>query len=84
MVTIRVLDCLVGKDLPDYKVAIDPVHNLGYILCPTLEIADAFYGHYISLQYDNVAFEQVLSAYYMPFAQDVDQAHQGTSIHLML
>ncbi|CAN6230352.1 unnamed protein product, partial [Urochloa humidicola] len=42
----------------------------GYILCPTPEIVDAFRGHYASLQYDNVVFEQVLSACYMP---DVDQ-----------
>ncbi|CAL4894997.1 unnamed protein product [Urochloa decumbens] len=73
MSTVRVLQCLVGNEVTDYRVAIDPARSLSYILCPDSDVADAFRGHYVSIGYANVVFEQVMNVTVKPFGDDVDQ-----------
>ncbi|CAO1947057.1 unnamed protein product [Urochloa humidicola] len=62
MRTVRALrNFLDLNELPLYRIALDTIHNFGFILCPDSDTADAFRGHFAKVDGHNVFFEQIMS-----------------------
>ena len=74
MITIRALAELVGsKNVPDYRIAVDPSRNYAFILCPNEVKNEELRGHYVKVGEEKIFFDVVCNAGYLCFSEDVNQ-----------
>ena len=73
MLAIRMLDRIVGsRNVPDYRLAVDPDHSFAFILCPDEAAAERLRARYGSVGDIKFFFDLVRSVRYMSFHDELN------------
>lgn len=74
MSIVRALEYLVGSErVGDFRVAVDPVTNDGFIRCSHAEVAEYLRGHCVLVGHEEVYFFIIRNVLMPPFDEDVNQ-----------
>ena len=77
MITIRALAKLDGsKDVPDYRIDVDPSHNYAFSLCPDEVKTEMLRGRYVKVGEEKIFFDVVCNAGYLCINEDVNPQPQ--------
>ena len=75
--TCLVLAKLDGsKDVPDYRIDVDPSHNYAFSLCPDEVKTEMLRGCYVKVGEEKIFFDVVCNAGYLCINEDVNQQPQ--------
>jgi len=73
MLAVRMLDRIVGsRNVPDYRLAVDPDHSFAFILCPDEAAAERLRARYGSVGDIKFFFDLVRSVRYMSFHDELN------------